>query len=121
MLSLFGPLQGPRRVGRCPRGGALPQVAPVEAALGVPPPQRTSGEIQVRGGALAGCVPFAPAARVLSGYGGSVVSPRAGWEWAPATGRHAMEHLQAEGATGAQGHEPTPEPLAAGRAAWPLA
>jgi hypothetical protein len=28
VLSLMGPLQGRRRVGRCPQGGATPQVAP---------------------------------------------------------------------------------------------
>src|SRR6266568_6491823 len=44
--SLCGPIQWRRRVGRCPRGWVIPQVAPLDEALGVPPHQRTSGELQ---------------------------------------------------------------------------
>jgi hypothetical protein len=42
--SVCGPNQWHRRVGRCPQGCATPQVAPLDEALGVQPPQRTSGE-----------------------------------------------------------------------------
>jgi hypothetical protein len=65
VTSLFGPLRWRRRVGRCPQGCAIPQVAPFDEALGVQPHQRTSGELQSLGGALAVFVPFAPAARLL--------------------------------------------------------
>ena len=121
LMSLCGPIQWQRRVGRCPQGCAIPQVAPLEEALGVPPHQRTSGELQALGWALAVVVPFATAARLLGWYGGRVVSPRAVWCWVQAAGYQAMAHLQAELDTVAQGHTPTPESLAADLAALPLA
>ncbi len=121
MTSLFGPIQWQRRVGRCPRGCAIPQVAPLDEALGVQPHQRTSGELQSLGCALAVFVPFATAAQLLGWYCGSVVSPRAVWCWVQAAGHQAMTHLQEELDTVAQGHPPTPEPLAADLAALPLA
>lgn len=53
ITSLYGPIQWQRRVGRCPQGCAIPQVAPFDAALGVQPHQRTSGEVQYLACALA--------------------------------------------------------------------
>jgi hypothetical protein len=121
LMSLFGPLRWRRRVGRCPHGCAIPQVAPFDEALGVQPQQRTSGELQCLGCALAVFVPFATAARLLGWYCGGVVSPRAVWCWVQAAGHRAMEHLQAELAAVAEGHGPPPEPLTAEAAALPLA
>ncbi len=66
MMSLFGPIRWQRRIGRCPQGCAIPQVAPLDDALGVQPQQRTSGELQALGCALAVFVPCAIAARLLS-------------------------------------------------------
>ena len=121
VMSLCGPIQWRRRVGRCPQGCTILQGAPLDDALGVQPYQRTSGELQALGCALAVFVPFATAARLLGWYSGGVVSPRAVWCWVQAAGHQAMAHLQADLATVAQGHEPTPEPLAAEQAAMPLA
>ena len=121
MTSLFGPIQWQRRVGRCPQGCAIPQAAPLDEALGVQPHQRTSEELQALGCALAVFVPFATAARLLGWYCGSVVSPRAVWCWVQTAGRQAMEDLQADLDTVAQGHMPPPEPLAAALGALPLA
>jgi len=121
MLSLRGPIRWQRRVGRCPQGCAIPQVAPLDSALGVQPHQRTSDDLQALGCALAVFVPFATAARLLGWYCGSVVSPRAVWCWVQAAGHQAMECRHADLAAGAQGHEPPPEPLAAEQAALPLA
>jgi hypothetical protein len=121
LMSLFGPIRWRRRVGRCPHGCAIPQVAPFDEALGVQPHQRTSGELQCLGCAFAVFVPFATAARLLGWYCGSMVSPRAVWCWVQAAGHHAMALLQEELDTVAQGHTPTPEPLAADLAALPLA
>src|SRR5215813_6008824 len=110
-LSLVGPIRWHRRVGRCPQGCAIPPGAPVARALGVQPHPRTSDDRQALGGALAVCGPLAPAARLLGGSWGSVVSPRAGWCGGHAAGPQAMECLQADLAAGAPGHEPPPEPL----------
>ena len=121
LTSLVGPIRWRRRVGRCPHGWDIPQVAPFDAALGVQPHQRTSGELQCLGCALAVFVPFATAARLLGWYCGSVVSPRAVWCWVQAAGHQAMEHLQDDLTVMAGGHGPPPEPLTAAQAALPLA
>jgi hypothetical protein len=121
VTSLFGPLQWRRRVGRCPQGCAIPQVAPLDEALGVQPYQRTSEELQSLGCALAVFVPFATAAQFLGWYSGGTVSPRAVWCWVQAAGHRAMEHLQEHLEAVARGDLPPPEPLAAEQAALPLA
>jgi Phage integrase family len=94
LMSLFGPLRWRRRVGRCPQGCAIPQVAPFDAALGVPPQQRTSGALQWLGCACAVFVPCATAARLLGWSCGGRVSPRAVWGWVQAAGHHALARLQ---------------------------
>jgi hypothetical protein len=118
--SLFGPIQWRRRVGRCPHGCETPQVAPWDEALGVQPHQRTSGERQSLGCALAVFVPFAPAARLLGWYRGGTVSPQAVWGWVQAAGQQVMETLQEHLHALAHGDLPTPEALAADLAAAPL-
>jgi len=120
LTSLFGLLRWRRRVGRCPQGCDIPQVAPFDEVLGVQPHQRTSGELQGLGCALAVFVPFATAARLLGWYGGGVVSPRAVWSWVQTAGHHAMAHLQEELDAVAGGQALTPEPLPAEQAALPL-
>jgi hypothetical protein len=121
LTSLFGPLRWRRRIGRCPHGCDIPQVAPLDESLGVQPYPRTSGELQCLGCALAVCMPFATAARWLGWSCRGVVSPCAVWCWVPAAGRQAMEHLQEDLAAVARGHGPTPEPLTPEQVALPLA
>jgi hypothetical protein len=121
MMSLCGPIRWQRRVGRCPQGCAIPQVAPLDDVLGVPPHQRTSAEVQALGCALAVFVPFATAARLLSWYSGGAISPCAVWGWVQTAGQVAMETLQAHLETVATGSLVPPEPLAADLAALPLA
>ena len=120
ITSLCGPIQWRRRVGRCPHGCETPQVAPLDEALGLQPHQRSSGEFQALGCALAVFVPFATAARLLGWYRGSIVSPQAVWGWVQAAGQHAMETLQKHVHALAQGDLPAPEALAAELAAAPL-
>ena len=118
--SLFGPIEGRRRGGRCPHGCETPQVAPVDEALGLQPQQRSSGEFQALGCAWAVLVPFATAARVLGWSSGSLVRPQAGWGWVHVAGQPAMEPLQKHLQALAQGDPPAPEALAAELAAAPL-
>jgi hypothetical protein len=120
ITSLFGPIKWRRRVGRCPHGCETPQVAPLDEAVGVQPYQRTSGELQSLGCALAVFVPFATAARLLSWYSGGPVSPQAVWAWVQAAGQQVMETLQEHLHALAQGDLPPPEALAADLAAAPL-
>jgi hypothetical protein len=89
--------------------------------LGLQPHQRTSGEFQSLGCALAVFVPFATAATLLGWASGVAVSPRAVWEWVQAAGQRAMEQLHAQLQAAAEGHLPPEEPLAAEGAALPLA
>jgi hypothetical protein len=120
MMSLCGLIRWQRRVGRCPQGCVIPQVAPLDDALGVQPHQRTSDEVQSLGCALAVFAPFATAARLLGWSSGDTVSPRAVWCWVQAAGQRAMEQLHAQLQALAQGHLPTEEPLAADLAAAPF-
>jgi hypothetical protein len=121
LTSRFGPLRWRRRVGRCPHGCAIPQVAPGDEALGGQPPPRTSGARQCLGGAFAVFVPFATAARWLGWSCGSVGSPRAVWCWVQAAGRHAMQSLQEALDAVARGHGPPRAPRAAALATLPWA
>jgi hypothetical protein len=120
MMSLCGLIRWQRRVGRCPQGCVIPQVAPLDDALGVQPHQRTSEEVQSLGCALAVFAPFATAARLLGWSSGDTVSPRAVWCWVQAAGQRAMAQLHAQLQALAQGHLPTEEPLAADLAAAPF-
>ena len=120
IISLFGPIQWRRRVGRCPHGCETPQVAPLDEALGVQPHQRTSGELQSLGCALAVFVPLATAARLLGGYRGGTVSPQAVGGWVQAAGQQAMQTLQEHVHALALGDLPALEALAAALATAPL-
>ena len=121
LMTLFGPIRWRRRVGRCPQGCALSQVAPFDEALGVQPHQRTSGELQWLGCAFAVFVPFATAARLLGWYCGGMVSPRAVWGWVPAAGHRALALLQEALDAVASGDAPPQEAGAAELATLPLA
>ncbi|MGH7393618.1 MAG: ISKra4 family transposase [Candidatus Rokuibacteriota bacterium] len=120
VTSLFGPIRWRRRIGRCPHGCAIPQGAPLDEALGVQPQQRTSGELQHLGCALAVFVPFATAAQLLGWYSGGTVSPQAVWGWVQAAGHRAVETLQEHLQALAQDNLPAPEALAADLVAAPL-
>src|SRR5262245_4268708 len=120
VLSLLGPLRWQRRVGRCPQGCETPQVAPLDDELGLHPQQRTSGELQHLGCALAVFVPFATAATLLGWASGVAVSPRAVWDWVQAAGRRAMAQLHEKRQAAATGPLPAEEPLAAELATAPL-
>src|SRR5713226_2532727 len=110
--SLIGPLRWRRRVGRCPHGCDIPQVAPFDEVLEVQPHQRSSGDLQSLGCALAVFVPFATAARLLGWYSGATVSPRAVWGGVQRAGGQAMATLQEQWQAVATGHLPPEEPRA---------
>jgi hypothetical protein len=120
MLSLCGLIQWQRRIGRCPQGCAIPQVAPLDDALGVRPQQRTSDALQALGCALAVFVPFAIAAQLLGWYRGGSISPRAVWCWVQAAGHRALAQLHAQLQAVAQDQQPTEEPLTTELEAAPL-
>jgi hypothetical protein len=120
ITSLFGVIRWQRRVGRCPEGCVIGQVAPLDKELGLQPHQRTSGELQFLGCALAVFVPFATAAKLLGWYSGGLVSPRALWCWVQAAGCRAMDTLRAQLEAVAQGDLPGEEPVEATLRSVPL-
>ena len=120
VTSLFGPLRWRRRVGRCPHGCDGPLVAPLDGELGLQPYQRSSGELQALGCALAVFVPFATAAQLLGWYSGAAVSPRAVWGWVQRAGGQAMATLQEALQAVATGQLPPEEPRAEALTTVPL-
>lgn len=121
ITTLVGVIRWRRRVGRCPDGCAIGQIAPFDAVLGLMPHQRVSLELQALGCAFAVFVPFATAARFVSWCSGVSVSPWAVWQWVQAAGTEAMKRLERQLEALETGVEPEAESMAAELAALPLA
>ncbi len=121
MTSLVGWIRWRRRVGRCPSGCTIGQVAPFDETLGLSPHQRSRQERHALGCAVAVLVPFATAAPLLSWYRATPVSPWAVWPWVQAAGPEAMSRLEAEWKRLESGEEPEAEPMAPELAHAPLA
>ena len=117
---VVGTLRWKRRVGRCPNGCRIGQVAPLDRALGLGAYARTSGVLQEMACLLAVFVPFDLTARLLARLVGLEVSASGVWNWVQAHGRQAMAQLDEELKRLAQGERPTPEALEAEMAALPL-
>ena len=117
IVTLVGVLHWKRRVGRCPHGCKIGQVAPLDTALGLAPQQRTSLEVKQIACALAVFVPFETAAVLLRRWFDLSVAPGAVWGWVQAAGQCAMERLQRELERLEKGEVPTAEPMDAETAA----
>jgi hypothetical protein len=121
LMTLLGVVHWQRRVGRCPHGCAIGQVAPLDTALGLTSYQATSGEVQQLACALAVFVPFETAAALWRRFVLALpVSPAAIWGWVQGAGQRAMARLEGELVQLAAGQEPAGEPLAAPTATLPL-
>jgi hypothetical protein len=120
IATLIGVLHWKRRVGRCPHGCKIGQVAPFDTALGLVPQQRTSLEVKQIACALAVFVPFETAAALLHRWFDLSVAPGAVWDWVQAAGQYAMERLQCELERLEKGDAPTAEPMDAQTAAQPV-
>ena len=121
VTTLVGLIRWRRRVGRCPDGCMIGQVAPFDEVLGLTPYQHTSLELQALGCAFAVFVPFATAARFVSWCSGAPVSPWAVWQWVQAAGGEAMNRLEAQLEALENGDEPEAEIIAPELLAAPLA
>ena len=119
--SLIGVIPWRRRVGRCPAGCQIGQIAPFDERLGLDPHQRSSMDLEYLGCSLAVFVPYATAARLLSWSSAGSVSARAVWGWTQAAGARAMSRLQAQLAALERGEEPEVDPLDEDLATTPLA
>ncbi len=120
IVTLVGVLHWKRRVGRCPHGCKIGQVAPLDTALGLAPQQRTSLEVKQIACALAVFVPFETAAALLRRWFDLSVAPGAVWDWVQSAGQCAIERLQRELERLEQGDAPTAEPMDAQTAAQPV-
>jgi hypothetical protein len=117
---VVGTVRWKRRVGRCPRGCKIGQVAPLDRALGLEAYARTSGVVQEMACLWAVFVPFDLAARLLARLAGVEVSASGVWNWVQAHGQQAMAQLDEELKRLAQGERPAPEALTSEMAALPL-
>ena len=117
---VIGIVQWRRRVGRCPSGCRIGQVAPLDQALGLEAYARTGIAVQEMACLLAVLMPFELASRVLARLAGVAVSASSVWQWAQAHGRKAMARLDEELKRLAQGELPAPERLAAEMATLPV-
>lgn len=120
VLTLVGVVCFRRRVGRCPQGCQIGQIAPLDQELGLAPHQQTSRELQQAACALAVFVPFATAATLLHQLLGIGIGGTTLWQWVQAAGRLAQEQLEAELKQLAQGVEPALEAAAAALEQLPL-
>jgi hypothetical protein len=113
-------LQWKRRVGRCPSGCRIGQVAPLDQALGLEAYARTRAGLEEMACLLAVWVPFERVTRLLARLTGVAVSASSVWNWVQARGRQAMARLDAELKRLAEGEGPAPAALAAEIAGLPL-
>ena len=111
LTSLIGVIRWKRRVGRCPKGCAIGQIAPLDNALGLLPYQRTSVELQQLGCLLAIFVPFETVAVLLNCLISVRVSSTAVWHWVQNAGQKAMDRLHSQLAELAAGQFPQMESL----------
>jgi hypothetical protein len=118
--SMIGVVHWKRRVGRCPNGCEIGQVAPLDNALGLLPHQRTSFELQKLGCLLSVFVPFETSAALLNCLISVQVSSVAVWHWVQNTGQKAMGRLDEQLAELAAGGLPQMESLDEAISALPL-
>jgi|TARA_B100001971_G_scaffold181496_1_gene178215 hypothetical protein len=111
ITSLIGIIRWKRRVGRCPKGCTIGQIAPLDNALGLLPHQRTSVELQHLGCLLATFVPFETVAVLLNCLISVKVSSTAVWHWVQDAGQKAMDRLNDQLAELAAGQLPQMESL----------
>jgi len=102
-----------RRVGRCPGGCRISQVAPLDGLLAVTAHQRHSIELMKKATVLAVFVPLATAQAILVRLSGVALAASTVWNWIQATGRRAAARLQAELDRCEAGQAPEREPMAA--------
>ena len=120
LTTLLGIVRWERRVGRCPQGCKIGQVAPLDEALGLTPHQQTSIELKQVACALAVFVPFETAVALLTRLRMPLISPSAIWNWVQEAGQHAMQRLNGELQQLADGQPPAAEPLDEKTATQPL-
>lgn len=96
IVSMLGVIRFRRRVGRCRKGCAIGQVAPLDEELGLSPNQRTSIELKQIASEWAIFVPFETVGRLLSKLLEIKMSAGGVWHWVQGAGQRAMESVNGE-------------------------
>jgi hypothetical protein len=120
LVGLIGVVHWKRRVGRCPQGCKIGQVAPLDQALGLQPNQRVSAELKRAACALAVFVPFGEASTLLALLTGVTISSSSIWNWVQEVGAAAQARLEQALQALVDGKLPAVEALDAGVAELPL-
>jgi len=107
LTGLIGIVRWERRVGRCPSGCEIGQVAPLDEELGLQPNQRTSADLKRAACALAVFVPFEIAVVLLKLLTEAVVSPGSIWNWVQEAGQASMDRLKQQLEALKDGQEPS--------------
>ena len=107
LSGLIGTVHWERRVGRCPSGCEIGQVAPLDEELGLQPNQRTSADLKRAACALAVFVPFEIATVLLKLLTETAVSSGAIWNWVQEAGQASMDCLKQQLEALKDGQEPS--------------
>mgnify|MGYP001008429427 CR=1 FL=1 len=113
MHTIIGIVPWERRVGKCPNGCKIGQIAPLDQELGLESNQRTSNELKYFSCLLAVFVPFEIASILLKELIGIDVSHGAISNWVQEMGRAGIEKLknELELLSNGQGSEPQVDSL----------
>jgi len=111
ITSVIGVIRWKRRVGRCPCGCKIGQIAPLDNELGLLPHQRTSIELQRLVCLLAIFIPFETVAVLLNHLTTVKVSCVSVWHWVQKAGQKAMDRLNSQLDDLASGQPPQMELL----------
>jgi hypothetical protein len=96
ILCILGTIRWERRVGRCPRGCHIGQIAPLDKQLEIAPHQQTSMELKKIASSLAIFVAYETAASLMKQIIGIEVSSSSIWEWVKVAGKQAKDWLEKE-------------------------
>lgn len=121
LSTLVGPLVWHRRIGRCPQRCRGSSLAPLDAELGISPYQQTSIELLRLGCLLSLFLPFELSAQLLAQLTGVSLSAQTLWSGVQQIGQQAMEQVEQQLGSLAQGCQPSTETIEAPIAQMTLA
>ncbi len=94
VTTMFGIIHWKRRVGRCPDGCPIGQVAPFDEELGLEANQKTDKGLKYKACLLAVFVPFETASILLEQLNGIQVSAASIWGWVQMAGKKLDAQLK---------------------------
>ncbi len=113
ILCILGTIRWKRRIGRCPKGCHIGQIAPLDEQLAIAPHQQTSMELKKIGSSLAVFVAYETAANLMKQIIGIELSSSSIWQWVQTSGKQAKQWIEKEMLEMAQGQMPKEEQIEA--------